>query len=409
MSPKLLPNGEALLFVIRPRRLDDLEGSEVALLDLGTGGIKPLGVRGLSPHYTSSGHLMFARADGVLMAGRFDQNAQRFTSSPVAVLEGIRVRGGLSSLAEFAISSEGDLLYAVGAPYRSDGVVWVSRSGEESPAGEPRVGWWTSHALSPDGMRLAVTIHRPRIPPNVYARAMPDGPLTRLTFGEVLDEYPVFLNDSVVLFSSPRGGNWDLFAKRWDGSAAARMILNRPGEIFRKSVSRDGEVVVFCELFSLQGEGDIYAFWPAADSVSPVVVTPFYECQPSVSPDGRWVAYHGDESGRMEVWVAALSGTGNRFQVSYGGGSVPEWSRDGRELYYVDSDNDLVAVRVSLGSRFGHSDPEHLFSMDPYDNWDYRVGPDGRFLMIRRHETEDIGHVVLVTNWTAELRRRVED
>ncbi len=157
---------------------------------------------------------------------------------------------------------------------------------------------------------------------------------------------------------------------------------------------------------------DIVGYRLGVDTVPvPLVATVASdERQPAVSPDGRWLAYVSDESGNNEVYLRPFPNTSDgRTQVSTGGGERPKWTRKGRQLFYRNtSRNELVAVEVipGPGSTLPVSEPETLFSLDPYVTSDYDVAEDGRFVMIRRRGTENPSELIVVENWFEELTAR---
>ena len=211
---------------------------------------------------------------------------------------------------------------------------------------------------------------------------------------------------------SNRAGDFDVWTKRADGSGTAELVLDREARVWEGLYSPDGTWLVFRE--GGNEAADIYAIRPAMDSVAvPLEVTEFQERSISLSPDGRWLAYVSNRSGRDEVFVRPFpDASASIQQVSSAGGTEPLWAHSGRELFYVNGANELVAVQVSADPSFAASRQDVLFSVVDYRRYvgyaQYEVTPDDRrFVMLR---TEDLGsatELILVENWVEELRERV--
>ncbi|HJS46347.1 MAG TPA: hypothetical protein VJ773_00005, partial [Gemmatimonadales bacterium] len=415
LLPDVLPNGKGVLFtiargdsfattVLAPERWD------IAVLDLATLRHEVL-LRGLEARFAPGGHLVYVTADGVLHAVRFDAERMRVEGSPVVVAEGLVVRGGGVDL---ALSGAGDLLYVAGVePPDPDQLVWVDRDGGSTPVDSAWAGVISSVALSPDGGRLAVSMGSPG-EQQIWVKPVGGGPALRLTFEGGRNLRPAWSPDGgTVVFESERGGNADLYTKPADGSGPEAMLLdvNRPlqGPVW----SRDGRWLVVragAESPSAsRGERDILGIRVGGDSPPiPVVATPADEVAPTLSPDGRFLAYVSDESGRSEVYVRPFPDAGRaKWQVSVDGGTEPLWGRGGRELFYRSSST-LRVASLGAGPGFAIEGIRDLFPLD----WTfprrpahraYDIAPDGRrFLFIRRRPTEGL-QIILVENWLGEL------
>ena len=180
--------------------------------------------------------------------------------------------------------------------------------------------------------------------------------------------------------------------------------------MFEGSITEDG--AWFVARVGFDDGADIVGYQMGGDSAPvPLVATNASETAPAVSPSGRWLAYVSDESGNDEVYVRPFPNTGDgRTQVSTGGGEAPRWARDGRHLFYQStSRNELVAVAVMPGPdpTLAVSEPEALFSLDPYVIDDYDTTQDGRFVMIRRRGAERPSELIVVENWFEELKAKM--
>jgi hypothetical protein len=204
-------------------------------------------------------------------------------------------------------------------------------------------------------------------------------------------------------------GEGNIVRKAADGSGEPEPLftIEQSVPIYTAAWTRRGNQILYV-LVDPGTEGDIRALSVDTGEVEDLVVSPYLEWSPAVSPDGRWLAYSSAESGVSEVYVTSLEGRGGRWQVSQRGNS-PCWSRDGKELFYRD-DTRMMGVDVETQPTFTHSSPHQLFEGDYVQSnslaRNYDVAPDGRFLMVRRASDENASnHVNVVIDWFAELDR----
>ena len=412
-APLALLDGDDVL-LLRRYRSGQSDRSHVQALRLSTGEVTTL-VEGSSPAaVTSSGHLVFGTVDGAMMAAPFDADELRVTSVPTLMVDGVATNPRLHGLA--TVSRDGSLLYLPGGSAGLFTPVWVERDGR---AREIDPGWKvagppnrSSLALSPDSTRLALSVLDSEGTYDLWVKQLDTGPLSRLTFEGSENFRATWSPDGQSLtFVSNRAGNYDVWTKRADGSGTAELVLDREIGIFEGLYSSDGTWLVFREA-SLPA--DIYAIRSGIDTVAvPLVVTEFRELSISLSPDGRWLAFVSDRSGRNEVFVRPFpDASASLQQVSADGGTEPLWAHSGRELFYVNGANELVAVQVSADPSFAAGRQDVLFSVVDYKRFraypQYEVTPDDqRFVMLRVGEADsDIG-LILVENWAEELKERV--
>jgi len=291
--------------------------------------------------------------------------------------------------------------------------VWVDRKGAVQPlAAPPRA--YTHPQLSPDGSQLTVTISAAE-KDDIWVYDLARGSLSRLTF-EGNNHVSVWTPDGKrMVFRSIRDGRSNLFWKPADGSGSEEQLTKSEHSLSLSSISSDGKMAFYTEsdpstrqdLWMVPLEGDRKA--------SLILQTPFDEAAPSISPDGRWLAYLSNESGRLEVYIRAFPGPGGKWQISTEGGVEPLWSRDGRELFYWSGDK-LMAVDITTQPSFQAGTPRLLFEgkyvrhgtslAEP--NFD--ISADGRrFLMFKQTERQEetLTQIHVVLNWFEELRRRV--
>ena len=257
-----------------------------------------------------------------------------------------------------------------------------------------------------------------RSTPRYRAPALPDGPVSRLTFDRARDILARWRPGSEsVTFRSDRDGAGDLWSKRSDGVGEAELVLDLERDIGLGAWGPEGEwlVIRLTGRAGFFGERDIWA-WRSSDDTEPqpLVATEFVEQAPAISPDGRWIAYSSDQTGEAEIYVERFPELGERQQVSTGGGVAPLWSPNGREIYYRRGDA-MIAVPVDQGPPLSLGAPTVLFDglvyQNPFGGRRYDISPDGtRFLMIKDEATADGAapvNIRVVLNWTDELERLV--
>jgi len=365
---------------------------------------------GSSPQIAPTGHLAFYRpGDQALMAVPFDRDTARVAGEAVVLQQNVlRLSGGQGA---FAISGNGTLIYT---PTNSSSeltgiysLVRVDRSGKTTPLVE-RSDTWAEPRFSPDGKTLLV---RQTITPDcmLWTIDLERGTLTRQTF-EGDHHSPEWSPDAKeILASVATEGIRELRAKGLGGESPYRTIAKTGEDIGSGTWSRDGRYVVY-EVLSGESGGDLYVLDTKGDSTPrPFATSPFDELFPQFSPDGKWIAFVSDESGRPEVYVKPFEGTGAKTQISTEGGNGPRWSRDGRELFFASGER-LASVAIEAGDSLRASPPRVLFSgrfvWDRPDNFD--VAPDGQsFVMVQTSAGDGVTEVVRVTlNWSRELEKR---
>jgi serine/threonine-protein kinase len=351
------------------------------------------------------------------MAARFDVDRLELTGAPVLLWRGVGL--GAFGVADVALASTGSILYSTDYNSTIAEPTWVTRDGAATPVDATWPdGLAYAVALSPDGSQMAVEFINSKSNtsnPDVWVKRLNGGALSRLTFEGKNNQRPKWSRDGRdILFLSDRSGSFALYRQRADGSAPAQRIASDRRGLGEGFESPDGQWLVLRTADVVCC--DILAMRPGVDSApQPLVATSFRERSPTLSPDGKWLAYASDETGRFEVFVRPFpDAQSGKWQVSTDGGSLPHWSRQGDELFFVDGANDMQAVRVSTKPTFGILTKQRLFSATGYfgSPWAqaYDVSPDGRrFLMLRVGSATGVGSVslVLVENFVTELRRRM--
>ncbi len=422
--PSRLPNGDVLFGVITDR------GWHLARVSLASKQIIPLGQPGsggAGARHVETGHLVYA-AGGGLVAVPFDA-AKGATASPVPLLE--RPEVDPSGNAAFAVSTTGTMVYVPRVstlPSRS--LVTVDRAGRATLVNDTRAAY-THPRLSPDGKRLAVAIETEN-GADIWVYDLVRGSRMRLTNGGV-NGFPVWSHDGQrITFQSARSGGVSMYSRLVDGNAEPEPLIRSQGDTSGLSRSLAGLLPGSMPTFtaanphvpmSWSPDGANLAFderKPSAErdiwilsrdgSPSPFLVTPFDESSPAFSPDGRWLAYVSDESGRGEVYVQPFPGPGGKWPISADGGTEPAWSADGRELYYRQGDALMTVSVTASATDFKAGRPVALFSsryeqMDGARNYD--VSPDKlSFVAVRNEGAAETNQLNVVLNWFAEVRAR---
>jgi serine/threonine-protein kinase len=423
--PATLPGNSGVLFRVRHIG-NDAGDFRIMVTDLRTRKTKPV-VQALVARYSPAGYLLYVTADGSLMASRFDIDRLEMAGSPVLLWRGIGV--GAFGVVDIALSSAGSLLYTTDSQSTIAEPTWLTRAGVATvmDAQWPD-GLAYSVALSPDGSEVAVEFINGKSNtsvPDIWVKRLGGGPLSRLTSEGTNNLRPSWSHDGRdVFFLSNRSGTPALYRQRADGSAPAQKVASDAHGLGEGFESQDGKWLVLlrsadvAEPRSVSSAAccDILAMRSGVDSTpKPLLATSFRERSPSLSPDGRWLAYASDETGRFEVFVRPFPDVqAAKWQVSTDGGSSPRWSARSNELFYLDAANEMQAVHVTTRPTFGIQSKERLFSADGYfvSPWSgaYDVTPDGqRFLMLRVGSAAgaERSSLVLVENFLTELRQRL--
>jgi eukaryotic-like serine/threonine-protein kinase len=410
--PQVLPGSKGMIF--RLRHAGQGPGDwDIMAMALPHGPAHVL-THGLVARYSPTGHLLVVTADGKLISIPFDPKKLAMTGSPVALIDGIGVRAGGFNI-DLGLSANGTLVYTTGGALVSRRAFWVTRDGSAGPvdaAWDPQ-GIIDGVALSPDGKSLAVGLIRSGRT-DIWVKQLPTGPFSRITFGDTSAVRPVWSPDGrEVFYISDRGGSGvgGAYAHRADGTGAERPLVRSKIDFGQIVPSRDGRWLVLRTTATTAG-GDIVGLRTGDSTVVPLVATAATEFFPSLSPDGRWLAYSSNESGTLEVYVRPFPTTASaKWQVSTAGGGEPVWAHSGRELFYINGKGDMVAADIRPGAAFSVGEQHMLFSLAPFVRSgsfpSYAVAPDDkRFLLVREGDASQQGELVVAQSWAGELRKR---
>lgn len=426
-TPHLLPGSRVALVGIHTR---DPARSRIAALEVGSGHLTPVLTNGQHPFYSASGHLLFLR-QGTLMAVGFDPDRITIRGEPVPVLENIGHAVNLpnteleTGAGQFALSSSGHLAYASGGVFQSavHELMRVSPDGNATALGVTAPGIYAPR-LSPVADRLAFHA-RPSARSQasaIFVRDLVRGVTTKLTGAEdgFLIWFPTWSPDgrSILFMSDRENGVSNLYTIPADGGAATRLTTSMRSQT-PTSWSSSG-VISFLQ------DGDIWTI-PPGGAPSRFFSASTTETHASVSPDGRWMAYVSNPSGRNEIHVRPYPGPEPAVQISEGGGTAPAWSTDGKRLYYLTIPTpgrlpSMMAVDVAPGAPFRAGRAVSLIASWPYvattPATAYDVAEDGSFVVptlsggrVSGNERTRfrVGEIHVVLNFLSELRERVKN
>jgi len=400
LYPEFLPDGRHFLFLVLGR---DDQGIHLGSLDSKEHHL--ILRESSSMAYVEPGYLLFGR-NGALMAQRFDAKRIQPVGEPFRIADALEAASGYGY--SFSVSNNGVLVYWTGKRYSPAQLTWYGRDGARLGTLGP-VGPFRQPRISPSGQKVAVNRFESGMEISAWlidARGVP----SRLSFGDY-DLAPLWSpNGQSVIFSSPRDGlPPNLFEKSLASGSEERRLMHSAINSIATDWSSDGRYAVYMAN-ELGTNWNIWAMPLAGNGTAQAVLrSKFSETDARISPDVRWLAYVSDESGRWEVYAQPFLSTGGKSQISSNGGRQPQWSHDGKELFYVASDQKLMAVPVHASKTLDPGAPKPLFQLhsanDAIGN-SYDVAPDDhRFLVCTRVGEEEVSApLTVVINWTATMK-----
>ena len=392
-APHFLPDGRHFLYAVHSPE-PETQGLYVGSLDSAES-------KRISPHsynrpvYAEPGYLLFPQQQ-TLMAQPFDLSAYQLQGQAVGVVQQLRTAWWQSY---FSVSENGSLVYRRSTSSQS-GLVWFSRTGKRLGT-IGKVDDYRQIVLSPDETRLAM-----QLGDDIWMVELARDAFSRVTLDPALETDPVWSPDGrELLFASRRAGKFELFQKLVGGTQEEMRLFSSDKAIFPEDWSEEGHIV-----FASTGGREVFVL-PLSGDREPdsVLEAPFGSNEYHFSPDGRSIAYNSAESGRWEVYVASFPEFGDKQLVSVSGGVQALWREDGRELFYLSLDGQLMATETELGSPLKIGTPRPLFptkvDVSPFLD-QYCVSGDGqRFLVIESPEVAN--DIIVVVNWFEELKRLV--
>jgi len=414
--PSFLPGGKQLLYLsLSAQPTVNGAGNTGALMAGSLDGStrKRLLVGAYGSRYTSRGYIAFARGTA-LLAQRFRPQTLTLDGNDLVTLSDDIEIGPVLEGPPFTVSDSGDVLV-----YRRRGqptaeqrdLRWFARDGSPlATVGSPDRYW--SARMSPDGRLLAAEIEDPETRANnlwIYDTAT--SARTRFTFNQTPDTNGVWSPDSrsIVFGSRGSGRRFSLFRKPANGSGAEQPLLQAEGDVFAEDWSRDGQFLLYTLANPSDKSGASIWVLPMQENRKPqlLVQSTADDRYPHFSPNGRWVAYRSNESGRNQIYVIPFGNAGSKRQVSSGGGDWPVWRQDGQELYFLSPDSELMAAGVrSEGPTFTFTAPEALFKINVLGGHGERFAAtaDGRRFLALVNRDEPPRPLSAVIHWSAALK-----
>jgi Tol biopolymer transport system component len=416
--PCFLTDGQHFFYLSRLAGNGVSEGDAIFLASLDTTELPTMMVKASSNVGYANGHLLFAQG-ATLMAKTFDTHNFESVGDAFPVVEKVDFSSAFSR-APFSVSQNGVLVYQAGSGTSSSRLTWRDRTGKLVGAVGNEASFYFSLRISPDGGSIAT--------------AQPDGNggqidialvninravQKRFTFDKGIDLSPVWSpNGKTILFASNRNKNFNLYQRPSTGEDAEQLLFQSNEDKFPSDWSRDGKFLAYEAEAKANSVNDIWILpigYERRQPTQPFVFlqTEFNEMRATFSPDGRWIAYQSDESGRYEVYIRPFPGPGGKWQVSSGGGTRPRWRGDGKELFYMtEGDYKLMSVEVKPGpSTIEVGSAQVLFAnrmvsagprADLYDETQ-----DGRLFLVETAEGGGVqAPITLVVNWVGEIKKK---
>jgi Tol biopolymer transport system component len=412
--PFMLPDGKHFLYYGRGG-LPEVQGIyETSIESPQSKLVAASTVSGAFTMVDGEGYLLFVR-EGTLMAQRFDPGRLELSGEAIPIVENLlSFPGEVGPTAYSAFSAAaGNLVYRTG-DQQTTRLIWYDRSGKAlETITEP--GGYHEPSISKDNSKVLFGRNDGRGPQDIFLQDLSRGNATRLTFDPATDGTAVFSPDETqVVFNSNRGGKNGFYRKSASGAGTDQLLMRDETGAYPDSWSSDGKYLMYERNGGSGTKVDLWVF-PMTGDPNPFVYldSPFEEAHAQFSPDGRWVAYTSNESGRPEVYIQSFPIGGGKWQISTAGGDQAQWRADGKELFYIAPDRNLVVVSIAGSSTtIDIGRPTTLFqTVMPLsgitdDRNNYVPSKDGqRFLVNTLADTGNLQPLIMVLGWANELKR----
>jgi eukaryotic-like serine/threonine-protein kinase len=397
--PFFLPDGKHFLYIALHHDPSKSANNTIYYASLDGKENRPL-FRSQSNAVSASGFLLFGRGDQ-LMGQAFKPSSGTLSGEPQSVAKGV-MNDSSTWHVDASASDDGLLVFGSGASGDLQ-LVWMDRSGKEIGTIADKLPDLQQAVLSPQGDRVALQLNAGET--DLWVLDLARGVRTRLTFGPIGNVSPIWSPDGKwIAYSSARSGQFALCRKPSDGSGAEETLLTETEQLALHDWSRDGKYLLFSRPIS---GGPFRQLWslPLEGERKPSLVLERGTAG-KLSPDGRWLAYVSAESGTLQVYVVPFGGGQGKWQVSANGGTQPSWSKDGKELFYMDLTFNLVAVPVTnAGGALQFGAVQTLVKTWSAPTVFYDVSPDSKKFLLDRVAQQVSQSVTVVTNFTAGLKK----
>ena len=404
-DPQILPGGKGVLFTLTSGRAVTADDQDVAVLEPDATDPRIL-IRGAShPRYLRTGQIVYVHA-GALLAVEFDVSKLAVTGTPVSVIEGLgKIWSGDTN---YSISDTGTVVYEMDANVKTGGLfVLVDREGNVRPLSTRR-GNYSEFSISPNGRSLASRVFA--LNDDIWTYDIATGAPLRFTFEPRDEIYPQWTEDGTHIAYGTRTGT--IFWKPSDGSGPREELTYGTYPRYPASFSRAGKLMAFVEIHPSRRR-DIWLMpLDGNRKPEPLMATDADERDARFSPNGQWLAYVSDETGRDEVFIRPVGTHGGRKQLSSEGGTRPTWGPNGRELFFANGDHLSAVTLDGQGNPVGRG--RVLFSalrfedlLFPSENPLYDVMPDGQHFVLLLQQSSSLTHYNVVLNWFEELKARM--
>jgi len=404
--PFFLPDGKHFLFMANGAGPGSAgtSNNQVCVAALDKPGYKTLTETGARAEY-ANGYIVYV-LHGTLVAHRFDPDRLTLSGDPIPLADHVSEN---ASRALFSVSTGGAIAFQAGTSGVTSELVWLDRQGKElGKTGQPDS--YLDLALSPDGSQIAYSLNDSRSDTrDIWVRDLARDTASRLTFDPANEISPIWSPDGGrVLFMSNRSKFFACMAKAANGTGDEQSVYAiANANISTRDISRDGRWLVFGRFAAGEQPGTIVV---SADGKGEAVRVPGNGAQTGgqMSPDGRFIAYFSNETGTPEVYVQTWPLGGGKWQISNGGGLLPRWRGDGKELFYRDATFQFSAVAVTLEPRFSAGIPQQLFKRrlqgDNQGTPSWAVTRDGqKFLINAALATTQAVPFTVILNWPETL------
>jgi eukaryotic-like serine/threonine-protein kinase len=411
-SPALLPDQQHFLYVRVPRSLAD-RGVFLGSLTVGPDAQSKTPLLAASadratfvaPNDSQSGYILY-ESSGVLLAQSFDSRTLTANGEP------IRIAGGLASgPVSYSASTNGVLTYRTGATRVRSSLLWFDRKGVQlGQVGD--ADYYGNTMLSPDG-RMAAVLRMDATGINKgWMIDLARGVFSPLNPGPSSETPRAISSDGRVALTVTSGASGDIYLRRAGSAEPAELLVKSSLVKHPNDWSADGRYLIYDEHTATARQDLWIVPMEGAHTPIPFLATPADETSAAFSPDGKWIAYSSDESGRPDVYVRGFAPdripavAAGQWMISVNGGDKPRWSRDGKELFYLASDGKMMAVPIKGGSSFEPGIPIPLFDTRVTGFMPYDVAPDGRFLInTLPADATSRSSITVVVNWFAGLEK----